>query len=166
MDVRRLLRHLATTPWRARRAFPRRALAAIERAIRDSEAQHRGELRFVVEAALDTRALLRGQSPRERAIDVFSLLRVWDTEHNSGVLIYVLLADRSVEIVADRGIHAKAGAGEWSRICRVMESAFAQAKFEQGAVEGIEAVSRCLAKHLPERHLPRRDELADTPVIL
>jgi uncharacterized membrane protein len=166
MDISRIVRHLAMAPWRARRAFPRSTLTSIEQAIKSSEALHAGELRFVVEGALDTRALWRGQSARERAIDVFSLLRVWDTEHNSGVLIYVLLADRSVEIVADRGVHAKVGESEWSRICGAMEAAFAKAQFEEGAVQGVEGVSRCLAAHFPARHSPHRDELADTPVVI
>ena len=141
-------------------------MTAIELAVKRSEAQHRGELRFAVEGALDTRALLAGQSSRDRALDVFSLLRVWDTEHNTGVLIYVLLADRSVEIVADRGIHARVGEGEWSRICHAMESDFAQARFEQGALQGIDAVSRCLAAHFPASHATPRNELPDTPVFL
>ena len=98
------------TRWRVNRAFPGDTLTAIDRAIKASEATHRGEIRFAVEGALDIAPLLRGQTARERAIDVFSQLRIWDTEHNNGVLIYLLLADRDVEIVADRGIDAKVGA--------------------------------------------------------
>jgi uncharacterized membrane protein YgcG len=167
MDVLRILRHLATTPWRVRRAFPPATLTAIESAVKHAEAGHHGELRFAVEGSLDTLALLQGQTPRERAIDVFSLLRVWDTAHNSGVLIHVLLADRSVEIVADRGIHARVGEDEWSRICRSMEGEFAKGHFEQGALRGIEAVSRSLARHFPAgRHDTAHDELPDAPVLL
>ena len=101
------------TPWQVKRAFPSQTLIAIEQAIKTSETAHTGEIRFVVEGALDGSLLFKGQSARERAIDVFSQLRLWDTEHNNGVLIYLLLADRDVEIVADRGIHSKMGSNEW-----------------------------------------------------
>jgi len=162
----RLLRHLFASPWGARRAFPPNTLQAIEAAIARSELRHRGELRFVIERTLDPLSVMRGQSPRERAIEVFSLLRVWDTEHNTGVLIHVLLADRSVEIVADRGIHARVGEAEWSRICRAMEAAFGQGRFEQGALDGIDAVSRCLDAHVPAGDAAPNNELPDAAVLL
>ena len=98
------------------RAFPPSAMAAIEEAIAKSEREHSGELRFAVEPALDTSALLAGQSGRERALEVFSQLRVWDTEENNGVLIYLLLADRDIEIVADRGVNARVPQAEWEKI--------------------------------------------------
>jgi uncharacterized membrane protein len=147
------------------RAFPRDTLIAIERAIKEGEATHRGEIRFAVEGALDIGPLLRGQSARERAIDVFSQLRTWDTERNNGVLIYLLLADRDVEIVADRGIHEKVGAREWEGICRKMETAFRQADYKGGVVGGIQAVTRHLAEHFPPIG-DDRDELPDKPVVL
>jgi uncharacterized membrane protein len=162
----RLLRHLFASPWGARRAFPPRTLQAIEAAIAHSELRHRGELRFVIERALDPLSVLRGQSPRERAIEVFSLLRVWDTAHNTGVLIHVLLADRSVEIVADRGIHAAVGEAGWRPIAQAMEQAFAQGRFEQGALDGIAAVSRCLDAHVPADGAPPHNELPDAAVLL
>ncbi len=143
----RIGRHLLMTPWRVRRQFPRATLAAVEREIRTSEAMHAGEICFVVEGALHGPALYKGQSPRERAIDLFSRLRLWDTEHRNAVLIYVLLADRAVEIVADRGAHSRVDAGEWEGICRAMESAFGQGHYTAGAVEGIRAVTRHLARH-------------------
>ena len=120
------------SPWMVRRAFPRDTLVAIDKAIKASEVLHRGEIRFAVEGALQIEPLFRGQTGRERAIGVFSQLQIWDTEHNNGVLIYLLLADRDVEIVADRGIDAKVGPQEWERICRKMEAAFRQADFEGG----------------------------------
>jgi uncharacterized membrane protein len=153
------------TRWRVNRAFPGGTLIAIDRAIKASEATHRGEIRFVVEGALDTAPLLRGQTARERAIDVFSQLRIWDTERNNGVLIYLLLADRNVEIVADRGIDAKVGPREWERICRNMEAAFRQADFEGGVVGGIREVTRHLAEHFPPIG-DDRNELPDKPVVL
>ena len=165
MDLKRIMRHLLATRWMIHRVFPGDTLIAIDKAVKASEGAHRGEIRFVVEAALHVEPLLRGQSARERAIDVFSLLRMWDTERNNGVLIYLLLADRDVEIVADRGIDAKVGAQEWERICRKMEAAFRQADFEGGVVGGIQEVTRHLAGHFPPAG-DDRNELADKPVVL
>jgi hypothetical protein len=165
MTLKRIVRHLMVTRWTVKRAFPRDALAAIEKAIKGSEIGHRGEIRFAVEGALHIEPLLRGQTARERAIDVFSQLRIWDTEHNNGVLIYLLLADRDVEIVADRGIHAKVGAEEWERICRKMEAAFRQADFEGGGIDGIREVTRQLAGHFPPTG-DDRNELPDKPVVV
>ena len=153
------------TEWRVRRAFPHDTLAAIGNAIRASETAHVGEIRFAVEGALHSMALLRGQSARERAIEVFSHLHIWDTEHNNGILIYLLLADRAVEIVADRGVHSKVGGHEWETICRKMEAAFRQGKYREGVVSGIEAVAQHLAKHFPGRG-PKRNGLPDEPVVL
>jgi uncharacterized membrane protein len=165
MDPGRIARHLFYLPWRTRRAFPARALDAIEQAIRASEAAHGGEIRFAVEGALDAAPLFGGQSARERAIDVFSLLRIWDTERNNGVLIYLLLADHDVEIVADRGISAKVGPAEWEAICRTMETAFRSGEYEKGVIAGIEAVTAHLAKHFPAAG-EGRNELLDKTVVL
>jgi len=164
MNIKRIARHLVTTHWQVNRAFPHQALIAIEKTIKTSETAHLGEIRFVVEGALDATPLFKGQSARERAIDVFSQLRLWDTEHNNGVLIYLLLADRDVEIIADRGIHAKAGAREWESICRKMETAFKQANYEGGVVGGIEAVTQHLSRHFPS--FGGGNELSDRPVVL
>jgi len=153
------------SPWMVRRAFPRDTLVAIDKAIKASEVLHRGEIRFAVEGALQIEPLFRGQTARERAIGVFSQLQIWDTEHNNGVLIYLLLADRDVEIVADRGIDAKVGPQEWERICRKMEAAFRQADFEGGVVGGIQEVTRHLAEHFPPIG-DDRNELPDKPVVL
>src|SRR3982075_4491024 len=144
MGIGRIGRHLLEHRWRARRIFPPRALPAIEQAIKASEATHSGQIRFVVEGALDGAPLFRNQSARERALDIFSHLRIWDTAHNNGVLIYLLLADRKVEIIADRGIDAKVGAPGWEKICRAMETDFKAGNFEAGVIKGIEAVSRQL----------------------
>jgi len=165
MDVARFARHLVATRRVVDRAFPGDALSAIDGAIKASEATHTGEIRFAVEGALDIAPLLRGQTARERAIDLFSHLRIWDTGRNNGVLIYLLLADRDVEIVADRGIHEKVGAQEWERICRKMEAAFRQADFEGGVVGGIREVTLHLAEHFPPDG-DDRNELPDKPVVL
>jgi uncharacterized membrane protein len=165
MDIKRIMRHLSTGRAAVRRAFPQRTLDAIERAIREIEAQHSGQLRFAVEAALDLSPLLADQTARERAIEVFSLLRVWDTEHNNGVLIYLLLADRDVEIVADRGIHAKLEPQTWEAICREMEAAFREGRFEEGVLAGIRSVGKHLVQHYPHAG-EKLNELPDRPVLL
>jgi len=162
MDLARIARHLCLLPGAARRAFPRKSVDAIETAIREAERTHAGQIRFAVESALDVAGLLRGQSARERALEVFSRLRVWDTEHNNGVLIYLLLAERDVEIVADRGIHAKTGA-QWEEICRAMEAQLRQGNHEKAVTDGIRAVARHLARHFPGS---RVNELPDRPVLL
>ena len=164
MKTQRILKHLLTTHGQVARAFPRGALNAIEKAIKASETAHAGEIRFVVEGALDGTPLFKGQSPRDRAIELFSQLRVWDTEHNNGLLIYLLLADRAVEIVADRGIHAKVGAEAWSKVCRQMETSFRQSNYEGGVVSGVQAVTQHLVRHFPADD--RGNELPDSPLIL
>jgi uncharacterized membrane protein len=165
IHIKRIFRHLLSAHWQVRRAFPRRTLLAIEAEIGAGEARHIGELRFVVEGALSGAPLYKGQSSRERAIDVFSELRIWDTDERNGVLIYLLMADRSVEIVADRGVNAKAGEAEWTRICGNMERVFREGRYEQGAVEGIQAVSALLAAHFPANG-GGHNELSDKVVVL
>ncbi|MBF6989987.1 MULTISPECIES: TPM domain-containing protein [unclassified Cupriavidus] len=164
-NLQRMARHLLMTHWRVRRTFPRETLLAIEQAIATGESTHIGQLRFAVEGALSLAALSKGLTARERAIEVFSQLHVWDTEHNNGVLIYLLLADRSVEIVADRGIHGRVRQGEWDTICREMEDAFRRNEFRLGVLRGITAVGTLLATHFPAG-VGGTDELLNTPVIL
>jgi uncharacterized membrane protein len=165
MGIKRIGKHLLEHHWRARRVFPPKVLVAIERATRAGEATHSGQVRFVVEGALDGAPLFKNQSARDRALDIFSHLRIWDTAHNNGVLIYLLLADRQVEIVADRGIDAKVGREGWRKICADMESDFKAGNFEGGVIKGIEAVSRQLAAHFP-KHGPGPNELPDAPVVM
>jgi uncharacterized membrane protein len=165
MDPTRLLRHLATSRHLVRRRFPASALAAIEAAIAAGEQRHEPEIRFAVEAALHPRAVIRGHTPRERALALFGELRVWDTEHNTGVLIYLLLADRAVEIVADRGVAARVAPVEWQAICREIEAELRAGRSEAGALAGIRAVSDLLARHFPASGTPRREQ-PDRPVVL
>jgi uncharacterized membrane protein len=165
MGIKRIGKHLIEHRWRLRRIFPRKVLAHIEQAIKASEATHSGQIRFVVEGALDGTPLFRNQTPRARALDVFSRLRIWDTAHNNGVLIYLLLADRDFEIVADRGIDSKVGAAGWEEICVEMEAEFRAGHFESGVIKGIEAVSRQLTVHFPAQGAGR-NELPDAPVVM
>jgi uncharacterized membrane protein len=160
MDFKRLARHLFFP-----RKFPKEAMPAIEQAIKRGEATHRGEIRFAAEDALDGPELLAGESARARAIEVFSELRVWDTEENNGVLVYLLLADHDIEIVADRGINARVTQQDWERICRRMEEELRRGGYEKAVVTGIEEASRLLARHYPPRP-GDRNELPDAPVRL
>jgi uncharacterized membrane protein len=161
MNIARVARHLFTPPWAVRRAFPPAAMGSIEQAIAASEQRHGGEIRFVVEPALD--GIFSSPPARERALEVFSLLRLWDTDQRNGVLIYLLLADRDIEIVADRGIRVPAQ--EWEAICRTMESALRRGEYGQAALDGIGAVSRLLEREFPRR-AGDRNELPDRPVTL
>ena len=165
MGIKRIGKHLLEHRWRVRRIFPQEALAVIEQAIKAGEETHAGQVRFVVEGALDGKPLFKNQSARERALDIFSQLRIWDTAHNNGVLIYLLLADRDVEIVADRGIDARVGAAGWDRICKAMETDFKAGNFAGGVVKGIQAVSQQLAAHFP-KHGAGPNELSDRPVVI
>jgi uncharacterized membrane protein len=165
MNFKRFLRHLFTDHRAVRRAFPLAAMRAIEKAIGEEERRHDGQLRFAVEAALPLAELISGVNSRERAIECFGRLRIWDTEHNSGVLIYLLLADRCVEIVADRGIHGRAGETAWEAICGEMQQEFARGQFERGVVIGVRAISDLLAAHFPPSG-EGRNELPDKPVVL
>ncbi len=163
--LRRLWRHFRIDRGHLRRQFPAAALARIEAAIGECERRHSGQICLALEASLPLARVWRGQTPRERALEVFGALRVWDTEHNDGVLIYLLLADRDVEIVADRGIHAKVGTDGWQVICRAMEEGFAAGREVDAAVAGVNAVGAHLATHSP-RSAGSANELPDRPVML
>lgn len=163
--MKRILKHVFAPPWIVYRAFPRAALGRIQAAIRESEKSHSGELRFAVEAGLDLVPLLGGLTPRQRARQVFGQLGVWDTQDNSGVLIYVQLVDANIEIVADRGISAKVSRADWEAVCRRMEAAFRERRFEQGALAGIREITALLGRHFPPRGA-NPDELTDKPAVL
>ena len=167
MQLGRLFRHLAATHWRTRMLFPARTLDAIEEAIGRAERAHAGEIRFAIETSLTPLHILADLTPRSRALDVFARLRVWDTEGNNGVLIYVQLADRSVEIVADRGVARRVGQPEWDAICRMMEEHFRAGRFKAGSIAGVEAVGALLARHFPAQptRLPG-NQLPDRPTLL
>ena len=159
----RTLKHLFMPAWLARRAFGPATLRAVERAIKDSERRHRGEIRFALEGPLHL-ALLR-RSARQRAHQVFALLDVWDTEENTGVLIYVQLVDRAIEIVADRGIARRVPQAEWDGICRTMERAFQAGKYAEGTLAAIEAVTAILTREFPAAGA-NPNELPDKPALL
>ncbi|MDO8787242.1 MAG: TPM domain-containing protein [Sulfuritalea sp.] len=165
MKPLRWLEHLLLPDWWLRRVFSKADLAAIGEAVTAGEKLHRGELRFVVEGAMPLSALWRDLSPRARAAELFATLRVWDTAENSGVLIYVQLVDRRVEILADRGIAAQVAQAEWDAICRGMEQSFGEGRWRQGALQAVARAGDLLAAHFPAgEHNP--NELPDQPVVL
>lgn len=154
--------------WRyaVNRHFPAPVLEAVRKAIAAGERHHQGQVCFAIEGALPVRDLVRGLGVRARAHEAFAQLRVWDTQHNSGVLIFVLLADRAIEIVADRGIAARVAQADWQGVCNRMRDRFAGGEYERGAVEGVAAVSAILAQHFPADATARPNELPDRPVVL
>jgi uncharacterized membrane protein len=163
--LKRWLRHTFMPPWRWRLAFPSKVLQEIEQGITESERQHRGELRFAIENALLPSWVWRGLSARQRALEVFSTLRLWDTEDNSGVLIYVLLADREVHIIADRGIAKQVVQAEWDRIAQAMQQQFRAGHFREGALEGIRRITTQLATFFPPG-AQNLNELSNKPIIV
>lgn len=165
MNAARVLRHLFATRWGTRRRFTAAVLARIERALAQVESRHAGELRFAIESAFDLPDLWYGVTPRQRALQVFGHLGVWDTEGNNGVLIYVLMADRDVEIVADRAIAARVPQAGWDAVCREMESHFRAGNFAEGSEAGIAGIGRLLAGHFPDG-AGDRDEQPDRAVLL
>jgi hypothetical protein len=166
MSIRRILKHWFYPPWLVRRHFPATAMTAIAKAVSDSERSHMGEVRFAVEGALPWHDVLDGLPARDRALQIFSQLRIWDTEHNNGVLIYLLLADHDVEIVADRGVHALVGPEGWEAICHAMEAEFRQGNFEAGVLLGIARITAILQQHFPAHGRDNPNELPDVPVVV
>lgn len=162
----RLWRHANTGSLSVRRCFPDETLRAIEQTVRACEGRHGGEIRFAIEDSLPLPDVWRGLTPRQRAVEKFGELGVWDTAHNNGVLIYVLLADRDVEIVADRAAGGGAATpAQWEHCCRVMEAEFREGRFREGALAGIEAVAAVLAYH-PPGPPDAGNELPDRPTVL
>ena len=162
----RFFRHLATDHGSVRRRFPKEAFARIGAAIAAGEQRHRAQLRFAVEPALPLLRVVHGVAPRERALEVFSLLRVWDTAENCGVLVYLLLADHAVEIVADRGIDGHVGSEAWKVVGRKMEAAFRDGRFAEGVEGGVAEINALLESHYPRDGALGANELSDEPVVL
>jgi uncharacterized membrane protein len=161
----RTWRHLVASRARTRRHFPAPVLESIEVAIAGAESRTSGEIRFMVETALDGPDLRAGLTPRDRALQTFSDLHLWNTELRNGVLIYVLMADQDVEIVTDRGAAAVIAVTQWEDVCRLMEGHFRDGRFAEGAVAGVEAAGRLLERHFPAQP-HNRDELPNQPALL
>ena len=168
-SIPRFFKHLASNVWQVHHHFSKSALHNIEKAIQASEKSHNGEIRFIVEAGLHPMEILYKKSPKNRAIELFGQFNVWDTEHNNGVLVYLLLADRDVEIVADRGIHQYVGNAGWEHICHQMELAFRRGDFEAGVLQGVADIGAQLANHFPFSTINKTqkiNELPNAPIIL
>lgn len=163
--LKRFVRHHAVPAWWLQRALPSASLDRIKTAVSAAEAGHAAEIRVAIEPRLGLMSLLRSQTPRQRAEEVFSLLRVWDTAANNGVLIYVLLADRQFEIVADRGIAAAVPQAEWERLCQEMENHFRSGRHEEAVLHGIRAIGERFEPLFP-RYGGDVNELPDQPALL
>lgn len=161
----RWLQNLTTTHFALRRRFPPATLSAIDAAIMASERDHRAEIRCAIETALPLNGLVRGLTSTARATEVFSQLRVWDTAANSGVLLYVLLAEHRLEIVADRGFQEQVVPAEWEAICRELEEAFRAGRFEAGMLLALERISVIARRAFPADGTDR-NELPDRTVLL
>lgn len=163
----RIWRHRWIDEADVRRALPPELLERFARRVAASERRHTGEIRVCVEAGLPLSYLWRGAPARERAIMLFGKLRVWDTEHNNGVLIYLLLAERAIEIVADRGIDARVSPEEWAAMAQRMGAAFREGRFEDGLTQALGEVSALLFEHFPlAAGEADRNELPDAPVVI
>jgi len=165
MQLARVFRHLLSSARRTRMLFTPEVQKAIEMEIGAAEQQHVGEIRFVIETALPWHWLWRGITPRRRALDLFALLHIWDTAQNNGVLIYVLRAERAVEIIADRGISAAVSEAEWQRVCREVEQHYGAGRYLEGSRAAVSGVARLLRQHFPAA-LAQGNELPNQPILL
>ncbi|GGB97723.1 membrane protein [Oxalicibacterium flavum] len=161
----RALRHLTSTRFSGRKAFPCEALRAIQHAIEAGEARHRAEIRLIVEAGLSFSDIVAGIGARDRAHELFSQYRIWDTEENSGILIYIDLADHQVEIVADRGVTRLISEQQWQSVCRAMTEGFARGDYRDGVIAGLRQLNDLLQACLPEGD-PQPDQLSNKPILL
>ncbi len=166
--LRRYFKHVIMTPITVRRYFNAAVLTQIEHAIGTGEQGHSGQVRFVVEAELSTYALWHDMTARQRAKTLFAKLGVWNTEHNNGVLLYVLLADRKVEIIADRAIDRAVGQPAWEAIVKQIDTHFTRDEFEAGSLAGIAQIHAQLRQHFPHNAEQgvRDNEQSDAPIVL
>ena len=162
----RLLRH-RWADGRLRRVLTPEVLQRLGQRVAASERRHTGQIRICAEGGLPLSYLWRGASARERAITQFGKLRVWDTEHNNGVLIYLLLAEHAIEIVADRGLAQRVPAATWHTLVQRLGEALRAGQYEDGLTEVLAEVSALLVAHFPASgHAPGSNELPDAPVLL
>ena len=145
----RILKHRWMDPRDTERMLGPEALTRLEARVHASEAGHSGEIRLCVEAGLPWSYLWKNLAARDRAVTLFGKLRVWDTEANNGVLIYLLLAEHAIEIVADRGLARHVPAEQWQSIVAGMREAFRAGRYEEGLNAAIDAVDAALLRHFP-----------------
>jgi uncharacterized membrane protein len=165
VNFSRLFKHLFATSRQTKKYFPAFALQQIEASIAASEVGHSGQIRVVIETTLSPYAIWHQQSCRERSIEVFSLQKIWDTENNNGVLIYLLMADHAFEIIADRGVHQKVGDEFWQNVCRAMETHLKNSDFQAGILVGIHEIDQILRKFYPAQVITP-NELSDQPTLI
>ena len=166
----RVLRHRSQDTTDTRRAIPADMVQRLMERVAASEQRHTGEIRIYVESSLPSSYLWRGADTRERAVMMFSKLRVWDTAHNNGVLIYLMLAEHAIELVADRGIDAHVPAQHWQMVVTRMADAFRSNRYGDGLTQALEEVSAVLVEHFPAMDAagasqPNPNELPDAPVL-
>ena len=165
--LERIFTHLTTLSGQARQAFPSLTLKSLQEAIAAGEIRHRAELLLIIEPGLGWSDLRRNMSSRARAHRLFSRYRVWDTEENCGVLVYINLADRKVEIITDRAVGRAIKRSDWEAACDVMTQGFRHGRFHDSALAGIEHLNRLLEEHFPARESGNdHNELSDRPVML
>lgn len=165
MTRSRFFRHLFTTSAAGRSVFPPDALRAIEACISEGETCHDAEVRLIIEHSLPVSLVLKKVSPRQRAIELFSRYRIWDTERNSGILIYVNLADRKVEIIADRGVDRLVAAVEWQALCQTVTRGFAKGAFLESMLAALAQLNAMLRERLPSRG-DHPNQLPDKPLVI
>lgn len=162
---KRLLRHLFATRSQAQKLFPRATLQAVQAGIATGEKQHRAEIRLIVEAALPLSAVVRGESSRARAHELFSHYRIWDTEENCGILLYINVADHRVEIIPDRLVGRALKQAEWKAVCSTITQGFRDQIYHDGLVQGLAQLNALLAHNLPHGDA-HKNELSNRPLIL
>ncbi|WP_434715244.1 TPM domain-containing protein [Xanthomonas arboricola] len=161
----RWLRHVFAPS--AQRSFPAGCMDAIAAAVAASERTHTGQVMVAVETDLPLDALWRGHTARQRAEQAFAQLRTWDTEANNGVLLYLLLADHAIEVVADRGLRSRVPEAQWAEVCRRMQQFLRDGEHKAAVLAGIEAVTELLTEHFPAAAgSQHEDELPDRPQLL
>lgn len=164
-NLSRWWQNLTTTRLSLRRSFPPATLTAIDSAIYESEKRHSAEIRVAIETSLNPRELWHDLQPSARAREVFAELGVWDTAANNGVLVYLLLAERHIEIIADRGFAGRVGDADWRAVCAAAEAEFREGRFEAGMLAAVERISALVTPHFPggDRN---PNELANRPMLL
>jgi uncharacterized membrane protein len=164
--LQRAWRHLTTTKTEGKRLFPSETLATIQSVIAAGEATHRAEVRVIVEPALTLNEVLSGMTSRQRASELFTLYRIWDTDENCGVLIYINLADHQVEIIADRGLTKRILPDDWQYICTTMTNGFAQGEYHDSVIAGLRQLNALLMRRFPDVSPAQLDQLPDLPILL
>jgi hypothetical protein len=165
MNLKRILRHLLSTPFKMRGCFNPKLLKALSEEVKESESKHQGELKIIVECALDFLNLVMGQTARERAIELFSKHRIWDTEENCGILLYVLWSDRQFEIIADRGIASRVTEPYWENLSSKIEEYFRRESFFEGMKYGLHELTKLMSEHFPHK-TGAPNQISDNVILL